>query len=200
MAIALAANALLTEVELEAMLQTLLDTDVANSLINVASQQAETICRRKFIKQTYTLQKYSVQENTKYLMLKNYPIVSVTSVTEYDAQNNVLVYTYTENLEYQVYLDEGYLYFYGRVPTGHNNIRITYEAGYVIADVPNDLKGAVAQLCGFYNASRMKAGVGAESIGAYSITYAGSSGANTGGYPIPENIYNILLAYRRDLI
>jgi hypothetical protein len=204
MPIALASNALLTEAELEVMLQTTLDSDLANMLINIASQQIESICNRSFIKTSQTLEKYSIDSETKYLFLKKYPIASAPAlaVKEYDSMTDSLLYAFTVNQDYELFLDEGYIYFYGSLPRGKNHIRVTYDAGYVIASVPYDLKSACAQLAGLYYTTKLKAGVSAERIGNYSINYdktvvGGSEGI---GLPVPPEVYSICMKYRRDTI
>lgn len=201
MVIALASNALLTETELEVMLQTSLDTDLANMLINISSAQIESICNRKFIQATYTLEKYSILNPTNYLLLQKYPIASAPAlaVYEYDSMTNSLLYTYIVNQDYELYLDEGYIYFYGTLYRGYNYIRVTYKAGYLQADVPYDLKSACAQLCGLYQTNKMKAGIGSERIGNYAITYD-KAVIGEFGMAVPPEIYNICLKYRRDTV
>jgi hypothetical protein len=198
---ALPANALISEAELETMLQTSLDTGLAETLIGVASTQIESIINRSIIQATYTLEKYSIEQPTKYLLLKQYPIATAPAlaVYEYDSMANSVLYTYIVNQDYELYLNEGYIYFYGALGCGRNNIRVTYKAGYLIADVPADLKGACAQLCGLYHTTKMKAGVSAERIGNYSINYDKTLVGET-GYAVPPEIYNICLKYKRDII
>lgn len=201
MPIALAANALLTEAELEVMLQTTLDSDLANMLINIASAQIESICNRKFIQATYTLEKYSVDMPTNTILLKQYPIATAPALIayEYDSMTNTLLYTFVVNMDYHLYLDEGYICFYGRLSKGRNHVRITYKGGYLIADVPYDLKSACGQLCGLYQTNKLKAGISAERIGNYSINYD-KAVVGEFGLAVPPEIYNICLKYRRDII
>jgi hypothetical protein len=201
MTIAAASNALIVEAELEAMLQTLLDADTANMLINIASAQIESICNRSFIQATNTLEKYSIDIETNYLLLKQYPIQTspAPAIYEYDSQSGTLLYTFVVNSDYEIYNSEGYIYFLGKIPKGHNNIRVTYKGGYLIADVPYDLKGACGQLAGLYHTTKLKAGVSAERIGSYSINYDKTIIGDI-GLAVPPEIYNICMKYRRDFI
>ena len=171
MTIALKANALITKAELDVFLQTTLDSDYANLLINSASDRIEKFCNRKFILATYTDEAYDGNGKCD-LYLKNFPIVAITAFKEWDSYNNVVSYTFAEHTEYIVYKIEGYIHIRGRLGNGKDIYRVTYSAGYAIADVPYDLKKACADLCSFYNINKDKIGIQSESIGQYSYQLA----------------------------
>lgn len=193
------ANALITEADLESLLQVSLATALAELLIGIASQQIESITNRKLIAQDYTLQKYTVVNTSHYLYLRNYPINSISKLAEYDSQADTELYSYTENTDYLIYADEGYVYFWSRMPLGHHHVRVSYNAGWAIASIPYDLKLACAQLAGLYYTTKMKSGVLSESIGDYSITFD-KNNMGTAGLPIPPEVYNTILKYKRDII
>ena len=195
MSVALKSNALITEAELEMFLQTTLATDLANTFINAASDFIERFCNRKFISQTYIDEAYD-GNGERDLYLDNFPITTLTTVKNWDAYNNTLLYTYTVNLEYVLYGTEGYIHMWGGWAKGTKNYKITYIAGYAIASVPYDLKKACADLCAFYNMNKNKIGMESERIGAYSYQLANNSEIfNSLG--IPAEIARVLNAYRK---
>ena len=99
------------------------------SLIDAISARAETYCNRKFITRTYTAEVYD-GNNEEYLILKQWPIVSVTSITEDD--NSLTLTT-----DYQIINDNGQLYRVDNYwsDAEPRNILITYDAGYLFPSV-----------------------------------------------------------------
>ncbi len=194
MAVALKDNHLITLLELDEFLQiTIGDSDLSNTLINTASDFIDQIANRRIKKKTYTNEEYDGNsENNIYL--KNYPITDVASVVNYDSYNASDIHTYTENTEYLIYEKEGYIFMRGRTTPGHKNYRITYDAGYLIGDVPYDLKNACAQLAGLVYYNKGKSGLKSESIGKYSVTY-GLSEFKIAGIPVPGDIAGVIQHY-----
>ena len=191
-------NALITVAELNAIAQVTITSGLDEKLIDYASQLIETICNRKFIAQDFTREKYNIESPTHYLYLKNFPIVSLTGVYYYDTQSDTLLQTYIENTDYIPYLADGYLYFHSRLSKGVGNIQVTYNGGYAIADVPSDLKMACAKLAVAIYSGGGLSGMASESIGNYSVSYAqGQIGINGVGFPMPLELYNIILGYRK---
>lgn len=104
--------------------------------INAVSQKVEGYCNRKFKKQTYTDEEYE-GNNTLYLQIKNYPIISVSKVViddeeieltgiEIDSEKGILYY---ENM----WTSQGHIMGVSDFETlRKNNILITYTAGYVL--------------------------------------------------------------------
>jgi hypothetical protein len=97
---------------------------------------------RKFEKTTYTDEYYN-GDGTSLLFLKQYPIVSITSITIDDtAVDNV---TDRDYVRYNP--NNGGLYLMGAVFTqGFQNVKITYEAGYAAGSEPNEIINAVYEL------------------------------------------------------
>lgn len=198
---ALKANALISEAELEAILRTSLDTSTAEYVINYASQIIETICNRKFIAADYAREVYDIEAPTHYLYLKQFPIVSLVGIYEYDTQTNTLLYTYVANTDYIKTDAKGLIYFHSKLPKSIGSIQVSYNGGYAIADVPYDLKTACAQLAGLLYAKKGSVGIDSESMGNYSVTYSKSLNSVEGiGFPIPNEIYSVLMFYRNDNI
>lgn len=194
------ANALITEAELEELLQKTFDTAYANTLINIASGFIQNFCDRKFIEATYTREAYD-GNGTKDLYLKQYPINAspVITVELWDTYGNVVSETFTLYSDYLVYLTEGRVYKRSGWIATHQRYRITYKAGYAIANVPYDLKHACAQIASFVDRNKTSAGTNSETIGKYSINY-GSSNASIEAslrFALPTTILSLLSPYKR---
>lgn len=123
------------------------DDDLISILINACSTAIENYCRRTFKQTIYTDEMYD-GNNTKWLNLKNYPVISVDSVYEYGQL--------VDPGAYVCKLDTGVLARIGPYPNnftgltisrfntiwnqGDWNISVTYTAGYAI--IPDDLAHA----------------------------------------------------------
>jgi hypothetical protein len=193
------ANALITSLEFATILQlNLTDADYVEMLINIASDRIKTYIGFDLKQATYTDELYSGNARHN-LYLRKYPIISVTTIKEWDTYNNLLLYTYTENLEYLVYLAEGYIYMRSGWEKGHSNYKITYSAGY--AAVPYDVKMACAMLANMYYDKKGSANMKSETIGNYSYTTENGVGNNTiGEIGIPPMIAGILNKYRCPIV
>jgi hypothetical protein len=145
----LAANALTTlEVVKEYLkidsTQTVDDTRI-EKLINACSSAIESYCERKFKEQTYTDEEYD-GTCTKYILLKQYPVKSISSVSIDDVLLDVS--------EYKVKKPNGTLIRVNNVwPTGDINIKVTYSSGFIT--IPADLE----QACMDFVMSKFKADV-----------------------------------------
>lgn len=195
----LAANALITEAELEELLQTTFETAYANALINIASQFIENFCDRKFIETTYDEEVYD-GNGTRDLYLKNYPIsdVSTVVVKSWDTFNDVVNTTFTVDDDYLIYDVEGLIYKRGGWVRGRQKYRVTYKAGYAIANVPYDLKQACSQICQYVNYRKSNPGADEETMGRYSISYSDGSGEGSSlSMAVPNSIIALLEPYRR---
>lgn len=193
---ALNANALISQAELELILQiTISDSDLKDFLINSASDFINNFTNRKILKRTIESEEYD-GDGSFNLYLKQYPIISASEVLLWDAYNDEESYSYTEHTEYKLYLEEGYIYFRGRTSRGHKNYQITYVAGYALADVPTDLKNACAQLSGLIYYNKGKAGIKSEAIGKYSVTYD-KGDVKVLGIPVPDDIAGVIKQYRK---
>ncbi len=112
------------------------DDTLLEELINGSSYAIESYCERKFKQQTYTDEEYD-GSGLKYLLLKQYPVQSVQSVTEDD--------TPITADEYKVKKSDGTLIRVNSIwPKGDINILVTYTAGY--AEIPYDLELACKHL------------------------------------------------------
>ncbi len=190
------ANALISVAELDLFLQiTIGNASLSDLLINMASDFIDRFTNRHIVKATYTDQEYD-GDGLKNIYLRDYPVSAVTAVKNYDSYNASVIYTYTVNTEYLLYLLEGYIYMRGGTTPGHKNYRISYSAGYLLADVPYDLKNACAQLAGLVYYNKGKSGIKSEAIGKYSVTY-GMAEMKIAGIPVPADIAGVINNYNR---
>lgn len=149
MTVTLNANALTDLATTKSFLKvtTTTDDDIISTLINACSTAIENYCRRSFYQQTYTNEYYD-GTGTRWLNLKNYPVQSVSQVT----QNTIVV----DPSSYVVKNDSGVLVRIGPYPNtfsgmsitrfqtiwvpGDYSIQVSYTAGY--ATIPDDLAHA----------------------------------------------------------
>ncbi len=130
-----------------------------------------------------------------WLQLKNWPVLSVTSV---QYRTGTTTYNTYDTSSYETYLDSGQIYFYGGVPRGPKAIRVTYQAGYLIDwasqanhTLPHDLTRACIKLVAREFDSRKAQGKLNESVGGASITWKDG---------LPEDIKSMLSSYRRKFL
>lgn len=136
-------------------------------LVSQASMMIEKYTNRDFTAVTYTNELYNGNGGVK-LYLKQSPINSVTSVKLYDPYTNTDLYTYTVNTEYILYEEEGYIHMWGGWSKGHQNFKITYNAGY--STVPEDIVLAANMLTAFVFDNIRKQGIKSQRIGTFSET------------------------------
>jgi len=187
----------LPSIEVGLLEQTTIIQDISNALINFASDFIQTYTNRNWIAQDYTQEKYD-GDGDKDLFLDNFPINSVSYIASWDTYNNQEYYEFAEHTEYQVYLEEGYIYLRSGFVKGRQNYRVSYNAGYAIANVPWDIKKACADLCQYMYSLKDKIGVDSERIGTYSIKFSkgASNDAKINGYAVPAEIMSLLLPHR----
>jgi len=172
------AHALVTLPELKIALGIALDTttyDIAlTHIINDVTDEIERICNgRRFASTAYTGERYN-GNNEKFLFLRNYPIISVSSVTM-DDETVTAASAYTDYDKYWIepILNgskyEGVLFLENKWNKGDRNIVISYTGGY--ATIPGKLRRAAISLAKeYYHMLRNATGLKSESIGDYSYT------------------------------
>lgn len=154
-------------------------------LINAASERIERYCGRHFEKATYT-EKYRGNGRQK-LLLEQYPIISVTSVTVHGGL--------LDAAEYEIIAQEGALYrealwpwsgytvgLVGELAGSKRNIEVTYAAGYILPkddgtgtppvtrDLPYDLEMACVQFVAYIYGGKDGAGKNSEQQGGLQVT------------------------------
>jgi hypothetical protein len=173
------------------------DTLALEEIINAVSTFAEGFCKRNFTSQSYT--EYHNGHGKERLRLNQYPVTAHTSVQSFDPYANAVISTLTENDEYVMENAEGVIYKHGSWAKGFKNYLVNYTAGYTATTMPEDLKYAVKEMSKWFYNNKDKAGVKAERIGRYAITYSTGTGGKNSimGLDIPTHIVNLLAPYKK---
>jgi len=165
-------------------------------LINQSSNfiQEAYLCRN-LILQSYT--DYYDGIDDVYLRIDNYPITAVASVKMWEYQAQQEVYTYSPNIEYEVFMDRGMIY----KSSGWNGTikqwKIAYTAGYTLSNMPSDIKLACMKLSRMLNSQLNSDGIKSESMGDYSVTYDKNNPVIFNGIALPNDIITLLSPYRK---
>lgn len=149
-------------------------------------------CSRKFLAADYTLAEYT-GNNRKNLLLRQYPINSITTITLdgttlFPSGSSTLA-----SLGFFISQDIIGALFYDNVWTRDlpNNINITYNAGF--SQIPSDLKFAAVYLAARMWERKGKSIIKSEKIGNYSYTLEDMNDKNPFG---EGTIKNVLDYYR----
>ena len=124
------------------------DEDLYSYLITAVQSEAQHICNRYFEETDYT-EKYDGNLQDE-LLLKNYPVISVTSVTIIDTDDSIISSLDMDSIATDQI--QGSIYYKGSFPKGRMNISVVYSAGYSDDPssgefaVPNDLKTALMDM------------------------------------------------------
>lgn len=166
------------------------DDTLLATLLSQASKMIETYTNRDFTAVIYTDELYNGNGGPK-LYLKQFPIFTTPAVVVklYDPFTDTNLYTYTVNLEYIIYEEEGYIHMWGGWSKGHQNFKITYKAGFTT--VPEDIVLACNMLTAFVFDNIRKQGIKSQRIGTFSEALRDIKGA------IPDEIRLMLDHWRR---
>lgn len=105
--------------------------DVIDRLISAATDIIESYCDRRFVETTYTDEVYSGQVGA-YVYLNQSPVTTLTSLSYRGGTVSSPNWTAYIADNYELEGTSGLVRVYGGVPSGTNNIRATYTAGYKI--------------------------------------------------------------------
>lgn len=104
-------------------------------LISAATDLIESSCNRRFKKTTYTNEVYSARgANPQFIFLKQIPVAVITTF-QYRAgtpSNPAWTNFIADNYELLEGGESGIIKVYGGLPYGVNQVRVTYDAGYLI--------------------------------------------------------------------
>jgi hypothetical protein len=152
------------------------DDERLEDLINACSSAIENYCERKFKEQTITDEEYD-GKGTKYILLQQYPVKSVNSVS---VDGAILVAD-----QYKVKKSDGLLIRVNSVwSKGDINISVTYTAG--LSEIPPDLELACRHfVMSFYKAD----------VAAFSTTF--SDGFVFRADAMPAQVKMILQPYKK---
>jgi len=165
------ANALTTVVKVKLHLGISVATydSLFEQLIDEATLFIETYCNRVISKTTHTDVLFDGDDYDSTLYIKNFPITEIDTI-EYNngtfATPDWTAYT-TDQYEYN--LAEGIIYFDVDLPSGKQNVRITYTGGFTT--VPQDIEMACNKLVARYYNKRKSEGVSAETAGITNLTW-----------------------------
>lgn len=142
---------------------------VIGTLLTRASAWIERYCGRTFASTAYT-QDYD-GDGTDTLILRQYPIVSVTTIHD-DQERDFASATLIDADDYYVDADKGMVKLIaGRFSRGRGNVRVVYTAGH--ATVPAAVALAAVELTAFWFNRRRSAGRASESLGGLSVSHLG---------------------------
>ena len=169
------------------------DTSMDNELTSLLDEcndfiKREALGLENILNTTYTDEYYD-GNGTPYLYIDNKPIVSVTSLTN----DNDVSYG-TENTDFYVYGDEGYIQLssstFGR---GLHNVKVTYQAGWgdVRTNVPLPIKLAL---------KKWAAAIYKGDVVDYSSRFEEGSYANISNEGMPPGVRQLLAPYRKLVI
>ena len=137
-----------------------------NFIISAVNKKIENICNRIFSVTAHTERRDG--NGKSFLLLKNYPVTSVTSVNYIDIDSNLTEFELTDIV---VNNDIGELYSPYGFTKGNYNIQCTYEAGYSDEDMPDDLKQTACRIAvDTFNSSSINTNKSSENFGDYSYT------------------------------
>lgn len=149
------------------------DDALLASLVTDASAYIQDSLSRDVIQKTYTNEVYH-GNGTNRLVLRQYPIQSVTSIVVTDPSSKVQT-TLTD-----FWFDDRTIYLgSGSFTQGAGNVKVTYVAGYT--SIPQDMKRATIELTAFMYRSRTRIGSASKQLG-------GETGSfNTSDFPASVN-------------
>lgn len=172
-----------------------LDDPELNDLIVIASAAVEKWCSRRFAKQDI-VDKYD-GDNTKRLILKDYPVHSITSIkieyqdSEDDSDTLTTEFLWKANGIVEIKRIEPYVF-----TRGFQNVTATYNAGY--ATLPADLAFGVRLMCAhIYEDAGRPADLIEERLGDWKQRYANTA---LDQQDFPANITRWLRKYKRQII
>lgn len=184
--------------------------DFINSMLTNSSSIIKSYLGRDIVQATYTDHYYD-GDGSDTLILRQYPIISVTSLyddpdrdfgsdslldEDPNGDRDFLIVNKNEiDNEGIIRRIQGGIFYKGK-----QNIKITYVGGYSSANVPADIKQAQIQLVTFfYNNRGNNLNIKSFKLGNYSVTYKDNANLqNRGivGANIPIEIAGLLSTYR----
>jgi hypothetical protein len=154
--------------------------------INAASERIAAWCDRVFIEAEYTELHSGRRQN--FLLPNQYPIWSISEIRIDNSRNWSDAQTLVPSSAYSLSDYNTTIQYDGSFPTGYNNIRIIYTAGY--ATIPSDLKLACLWFVEWFYRHRSR-----EDMGRTTMTKNSESISVLA--ETPKMINQILLDYQR---
>lgn len=183
--------ALITLAEVKTLLSITTTTkdDIFNALIASADAAVKKYVDR--IIEADDLTEYHDGESADTIALKEYPIISVTSVHD-DIGRTFGASSLIASDDYVTDDGQGTLRLIGRglFADGQLNVKVIYRAGYEDADVPEDIKHAAKKLVAHWFNLRQQSGYSSKTMQDGSSTFDFN-------HEIPTDVKAILNPYRR---
>lgn len=187
---------IITRAEAKAFLKipvaTTSEDDTIDFLVDAANELVHTYTGRKFVSTTYT-EHYDGTGASK-LILKEYPVVSITSVHS-DSNRDFGADSLLSADDYIIDKKSGILTLWNgesHFSSGVRNVKVVYVAGYAAGDMPYDLKHAAKLIVATIYRRQFqdqRFGLLSETVGERTMTYANED--------IPKMAAMILNRYRR---
>jgi uncharacterized phiE125 gp8 family phage protein len=174
---------------------------VLGSLIDAYSAAVESYCSRRFSQQTYNERRSGNGKNS--ILLINYPVISIASVSTTTAQNiaQAPAFPGTGTGWYQLDVSQGD----GRMivlggyafDRGRGNVMIVYDAGYPVGgdgvvQVPADLSQALVEMVALRFKARDNIGYRSKTLATETIMFDMSA--------MPASVKMVLQVYRQEAI
>lgn len=139
-------------------------------IIDAVNTKIETICNRKFDDTAYTEKVDGTGQ--KEILLKQYPIISLTSINYVNPLDDVTTELDIDDVE--INYDTGEIYYYAGFLKGRYNISVVYSAGYT--SIPDDLKlvACITSNDNFKNVNKLS-GIKKEKTGKYEYEVFGGN-------------------------
>jgi len=188
---ALNSNALTSVANLKFQLNILTSDNTQNTMlelyINAASQAIETYCDRKFKIPSSSYVEYHDGGGMDYILPRQYPVTEITDI-RIDQERVFGTDTIVDATEYEA-ADEGQTITSDRIfPTGRQNVRLTYKAGY--DPVPADIELACLWTAEWFYRQRARGDMGRTSV---------SKGDESVGVlaELPKQVLQLIEQYKR---
>lgn len=184
-------NALVTLDEVKAFIgSTDSEDDIVERLINAASWRANKEADRQLKRRTLT--EYYNGDGSNLLLVRNYPIQSITSIYM-DSDREFGSDTLVDADNYQIDPEtESMIWFTGTVLlSGIRVVKVTYSAGY--GEVPWDLRESVLELVMYWYKEITDKRIGVASIGreGRNIAYT---------HKVPKDVLEMFWQYRKVMV
>ncbi len=149
------------------------DTSWDNFIIRKINQATEIIegwCGRRFKQTTYTDEYYDATHDQQ-LVLRNYPVTTLASLSARDTTLNEGSFDTIDSENYFLDGNAGILDAVSNFWGGYDQWKVTYTAGYSV--IPNDLAEACATLAGYLtvNDPATQTGISAKREGSRQVSY-----------------------------
>ena len=184
------------------------DDTLIGNILDRTTRMIQQYCGRDLMEATYTDEPYLGDGVSMDLILRQYPLTSITSITEILDLLSGSTLVLTVNLHYKI-LHSGLSENPGIVRRldGYwtkarvDNFLVTYVAGFASGSIPKDLVQAEIDWCSYIYKNRdMRVGVSSYRIGSYSVNYKDDANAGDGsglnlGLP-PSEVRMVLDNYK----